>query len=165
MNRIECARESEMLQAVAEGRWPDRCDPDLGAHVVECGICADLIEVAVSLSNDRETMVRDARVPGSGVVWWRAQMRIRQETLRASQRTVFFVQAAVLGAGLIVAFSVLGTMPVLPHDWLGPIGRLRDGIDLGAVARAIGWSAPLFLALAAWLALVPVAVHFALTDD
>ena len=35
----ECARESEVLEAVAFGRWPGQCG-DLAAHAASCAICA-----------------------------------------------------------------------------------------------------------------------------
>jgi len=165
MNRIECSRETEMLQVVVAGQWPDGCDPEQRAHVRTCGICADLIEVAVALSNDRETTVRNAPVPASGAVWWRARMRMRQDALRASQRTVAVVQVAMLGAGLIVACAVLSATSMLPQGWLGSLGRLFGGIGLGAITRGIQWSLPLCVALLVWLAASSVAAHFAPTDD
>ena len=80
-------------------------------------------------------------------------MRLRQEALRASQRTVTVVQGAMLGAGLIVSLVVLGSMSMLPHDALGPIIRM------------VRWNVPLLLALLAWLVAVPLAARLALTDD
>ena len=60
----ECARESEILEAVAFGRWPGQCG-DLAAHAASCAICADLIEVARALHDDREALCREAQPPGS----------------------------------------------------------------------------------------------------
>ena len=65
----ECVREAEVLEAVAFGRWPERCG-DLAAHVASCEICADLVEVARALHDDRACVVpRGAAAVGrDGVV-------------------------------------------------------------------------------------------------
>lgn len=137
-----------MLRAIAEGRWPERCEDDLREHLASCGTCADLIEVAVALARDRESAVRSATLPGSGVIWWRAQLRMRREAERSTRRTSTLVQGAVLGASSIVALGVLG--------W---------GTGPTAITHAIPWSPRLLLALVAWLSLVLAAVRFALADD
>src|SRR5204863_325822 len=67
----ECAREPEILEAVAFGRWPGQC-PDLAAHAATCAICADLVEVARALHDDRDALCREAHPPAAGMVWWRA---------------------------------------------------------------------------------------------
>ena len=153
MIRIECAFEHEMLQVVSEGRWPDRCDEELRAHATVCAVCADLVEVAAVLAHAHETTVRDARVPDSGVVWFRTQMRLKQDALRASQRTVTIIQAAMLGVGLAASVAVLGSMSLLPSD------------AFGAILRVIRLNSSLLLALLAWLVVVPLATRFALTGD
>ena len=165
MRALECAWEPEMLRAIAEGRWPERCEDDLREHLAACGTCADLIEVAVALARDRESAVRSAPVPGSGVVWWRTQLRMRREAERSAQRTLTLVQGAILGACSIVALGVLGWVSPPPHVWLEPFASGVDGAGPAAITHAIPWSNRIFLALVAWLFLILAAVRFALTDD
>lgn len=171
MIRAACAREADLLVLIAEGGWTGRGDPELHAHLAACTTCADLLEVAAALARERETTVTTAPVPGAGAVWWRSQVRLRQERLRASHRTLAFVQAAILGAGLLGAFAVLGATSLGHQAWPGwqgcltALDGLRQALDLGAMARSIPWSTSLCLALLAWLAVVPVATHLALRDD
>ena len=138
---MNCPREAEILRAIEARHWPDRCDDELRAHAAACADCADLIDVATALTDDRETAMHAAHVPPSGAVWWRAQMRARQEAMRAARRIISVVQAAAVLVALVAVFLILG--PALP---------------------TIHWTLPLILALASPLVLAPVAVYFALTE-
>ena len=93
MNQTECARETDVVDAVTSGRWPERADAGLRAHVAGCAICADVAEVARALQDDHDAAWRDARVPSAGRVWWRAEMRARQEAARKAAQPMAFVQA------------------------------------------------------------------------
>ena len=165
MSRAGCLREPEVLDTVAEGRWPDACDAELADHVLECEPCADLIEVAVVLSDDREAALRASSVPGSGVAWWRIQMRMRRDALRASRRMVTAAQSAVLGAGVIVALVALSMMWAPSREWPGWIGPLRDAVEAGSVARLIQWSTPVALVFLGMITLIPIAAYVMLRDD
>src|SRR5438477_538386 len=115
------------------------------------GIDVPLVEVARAVVDDRSVLMRDARLPGAGLVWWRANMRERREAARAAVRAGSVVQIFLLVAAVLIALGVLGI-----------------SIDVQAVWRSIVLSAQTFaiplLALAAWLILAPVAVYFAVTE-
>ena len=138
---LPCERESEILRAIEARHWPDRCDDELRAHSASCADCADLVDVATALTGDREEAMRAAHVPPSGAVWWRAQLRARQDAARAARRIISIVQAAAVLVAVVAVFLIVG--PVLP---------------------AVHWSLPLIAALASPLVLAPVAVYFALTE-
>jgi predicted anti-sigma-YlaC factor YlaD len=138
---MSCPREAEILRAVEARHWPGRCDDDLRAHAASCPDCADLADVATALLDARELAVHAAHVPPSGAVWWRTQMRARQEAARAARRVISVVQAAAVLVALVAVFLIAG--PALP---------------------AIHWSLPLIAALALPLVLAPVAVYFALSE-
>ena len=131
-----CDREPEVLDAAST-----RCGDELGEHIAECASCRDLFDAASAVIDDRRTLMRDARIPSSGLVWWRTQMRARQDAARTARRIINVVQAAAVLVALVAVFLIVG--PALP---------------------AIHWSLPLILALASPLALAPVAVYFALTE-
>ena len=46
MSRAECAREQEVLDAIAANRWPDRLERDLANHIEGCAFCKELGIVA-----------------------------------------------------------------------------------------------------------------------
>ncbi len=168
MKSVECPREQDVLDALAAGSWPRRAEHELRVHVGACEICSDLAEVVCALGDDQEHAWQDARVPSSAVMWWRAQMRARQEAARQVARPISFAQgiaavsALVVTAALLTAWSpslprliggfVDGDMPVLPR------------VDLAALVLTQGWLIPVLIA-GIWLVLAPVAVYFAILDD
>jgi hypothetical protein len=138
---MNCPRETEILRAIEARHWPDRCDDELRAHAASCADCADLVEVATALTDDRDDVVHAAHVPPSGAVWWRAQMRTRQEAARTARRAISAMQAAAVLLALVAVLVIVGPI----HFTIPPL--------------------PVILALALPLLLAPVAVYFAVTED
>src|SRR3954462_6444598 len=165
----ECDREQDVLDALAAGRWRERCDDDLRAHVSSCGVCTDLSHVAAALLHDRDMARSHARVPPAGVVWWRAQLRAREDAARAAGRPVAFVQgvAASVSLWLIVALfralpdgyvsewraSLMSSLPALPFT-MADVARIAEAVPVVLVVLIV-----------AWLVLAPVAIYFAAADE
>ena len=165
----ECSREQDVLDALSARRWPERCDADLRAHVAACAICTDLVDVATALLDDHEASWRDARMPPSGVVWWRAQLRAREDAARAAARPLGFIQgvAASVAVWLVVAL-VRAVPPASVSTWRAWVTELIPDItsrmpDVSSVTGAVPLG--ILLLLAAWLLLAPVAIYFAVGDD
>jgi hypothetical protein len=168
---IECAREQDVLDALAAQRWPARCDADLRTHVTACAICADLVAVAAALVDEHETAWRAARVPPSGVVWWRAQLRAREEAARAAARPIAFVQGVAASCAVWLVVAILRAVPLrsMP-DWRGWAGGLTHELagSLPDVAQVMALlpGGILFLVMGgAWLLLAPVAIYFVVRED
>jgi hypothetical protein len=165
----ECSREQDVLDALSARRWPERCDADLRAHVASCAICADLVDVATALLEDHEVAWHDALVPPSGVVWWRAQLRAREEAARAAARPLAFIQgvAASVAVWLVLAL-VRAVPPAYLSTWRAWVMGLVPDItvrmpDVSRVTGAVPLS--ILVLLAAWLLLAPVAIYFAVVDE
>src|SRR5688572_12188585 len=94
----ECVREQDVLDAVAAGRWPDRCDDELRQHIAGCPPCHDAATVAAALSEERDVAWRENAVPPSSVVWWRAQIRAREEAAAAAARPIAIAQAVAVSS-------------------------------------------------------------------
>ena len=123
VNITECDREPDVLEAVMSGclapwkhcRHRRPCDPgdpgddDLRSHASRCPVCADLAAVAVVLRAERDDAWREARVPTSGQVWWRATMRRRAEATAAAARPITMLQglAGACAAGVCAAVIAL----------------------------------------------------------
>jgi hypothetical protein len=169
-SNCECPREADVLEAVSMGRWPGCGDADLAAHVASCAICADVVSVALALQDDRRTASAAAVVPASGLVWWRIELRARQEAARMAARPIAIVQAA---AAVCVAGAILTLMATASPwfaNWFAGVRGLADSVDLAASAATTtatlsltGWA--LALTLIAWLILAPLAVYFAVSKD
>ena len=168
----ECSCEEDVLDAITARRWPDRCDAELRAHVTSCHICIDLVRVATALLEDREVAWSDARLPPSGVVWWRAQLRAREDAARAAARPLAFIQGVAASVALWLVVTIVRGMP--PADvsawrtwfaaWLpGTSFPATDILRLPDLAGMVPIS--ILCLLAAWLVLAPVAIYFAVLDD
>lgn len=162
MAKSECERELDVLELARSGRWSERCDKDLAAHVTECAICSDLAAVADAMARDLETSMPKVSVPPSGLMWWRAQRRARQEAARVAVRAGTTIQALSVVAGMIALCVAMQTvMPAV--EWRGLLARSRDMIaDAATVAQ---FSLPLAAILAVCLAAAPVALCFAFREE
>ena len=148
---MSCERENEILRAIAARQWPERCDAELRAHAASCTECADLVEVATALTEERDAAVAEAHLPSSGAVWWRAQLRARQDAARLARRVISFVQAAAVAAAVVAAAIIVYVS--------------GGGVWIAQAIAAVHWPLPVLLALATPLILAPVAVYFAVTRD
>src|SRR5437868_5922023 len=104
MSRVECPREQEVLDALASNRWPDHLSHDLASHVEACALCRDLGLVAETLQADFSAAMDQAKVPTAGLVWWRAQIRARQQSVVAANRPItiaHYIGLAVTAAAVI----------------------------------------------------------------
>ena len=170
MNTLECAREQELLDALASSRWPDKCDTEMRAHVESCGVCRDTLTVALPLLMEGEAAYAAAQVPSSGVVWWRAQMRARREAERAATRPITIVQGiAVACAVLLLAAGTVWENPLLP-SWRALLQRLTGSVESSAISLVnisawSPWGLIPWVALALLVLVAPLAVYFAVTDE
>ena len=110
MSRAECPREQEVLDAIASSRWPSRLGEDLARHVDGCAFCKDLGFVAEALNSDFSSAIEQARVPTAGLVWWRAEIRTRQESLRVASRPITLAHYVGAGSAAVIALTLLLTL-------------------------------------------------------
>jgi len=152
MSADACPREPEVLEILRSGAWPAACDEELRAHSSTCSSCRDLVEVATALLEDREASNHEAALPGSGVVWWKMQMRLRQEAVQSARRTLLLVQACAL--------SIAGGLALLMLHLFVPGWTSLIVSALPASARGV---APALLGLLACIVLAgaPLAAYLA----
>lgn len=67
-------------------------------------IVADAIAAEAALAR------REAAPPSSAIVWWRAQMRARQEAAKAADRPITIVHALAIACFCGLALSLAGTL-------------------------------------------------------
>jgi hypothetical protein len=133
-----CDREDELLDALGRGF----VGPELDEHVRACDACTELRLVAGGLLDERIQAVAEAHVPSPGTMWWRLQVRHRQEVQAAARRSLLIGQAATLAIAIVLAVSLFGVEIA---------GGVRE------VISAIRLSTPLLIALGTWLLLAPIA--------
>jgi hypothetical protein len=157
---IECPRESDVLDALASQRWPDRVDRELADHVASCDICKDILVVAAAMREDRDAAWQEASLPSSGQVWWRAEMRARQEAIREASRpiTVAYGVAALAALVVIVAASWFAWPAV--HELASSVASIKASESVSSPLTV-----PLLVALGAILVVAPVALYLVLSDE
>ena len=65
--------------------------------------------VAEAIAAEASLARREATPPSSAIVWWRAQMRARQEAARAADRPITIVHGLAIACGAGIALSLIGT--------------------------------------------------------
>jgi hypothetical protein len=152
VSRIECKREQEILDAVASGRWPERADAELQAHAKTCRICTEVALISKLYQEDHSAALEEARVPSSGLVWWKSELRTRQEAVRAASRPIEMVQGvsiACLVGILLIALTLLSNQ-----------------FDLGAISTFLrDQPVVLWLVMGAVAALTPIALYFVYSGE
>lgn len=169
----ECPFETDVLDALASHRWPARAGESLRAHVAQCSSCADLAEVAGALLNDEDAAMTAARVPTPASVWHRAQLRAREEDVRAATRPIGFVQGLGFSSAIAIAIAaavwggpiLYGVMP----EWPAIFSAMRlPSVTLPTLefdAAALLSSTTLQVAIGLWAVIAPLALYLALRDN
>jgi hypothetical protein len=133
-----CLREDELLDALGRGF----IGAELASHVDGCPSCSELRLVAGALLDDRTEAIKEAAVPASGTMWWRMQLRRRQEAQSATRRSLLLGQAVTLSIAIVLVAALFGA-------------DLAVGVR--EVIVSIRLSTPLMIALATWFLLAPIA--------
>ena len=170
MRNGNCAREDELLDTLQSARWPDATDAALRAHVHTCAACTDLLAVAAPLLAEHHALVREAQVPSSAIVWWRAQMRSKREAAEKAVQPITFVQGITFAciAGLLA--TALGLfVPTFRGalSWVAEAVEPWSAISLEMPVDAL--ANPILLATVAAVCLcalvLPIAFYFTLRED
>lgn len=136
-SQIDCVREDEVLMMVSTGRWPEAAPVELRQHADQCQVCRELglaaaaigreAEAPASMSNEGEAFAPN--LPSSGTVWWRAQLRARQEAAKQVVRPITAAQMMAFAAMVGVAGAVFGATTQWFQRGLRTLGRsIVDGV-------------------------------------
>lgn len=99
----KCEQESIIVAALASGELPEQ----LRLHLAGCAVCREVHSVAGKMLQFANELGEELR-PSAGSMWWRLNLRMRQEQARRAQapliwmtRILYFVAAVT--SGLLVA--------------------------------------------------------------
>jgi hypothetical protein len=118
-----------------------------------CPTCGPLVTLAEQIRREFEHTQSQARVPTPELVWWRAQMRAREEAARTAARPIVFTQALAVAALIGLLVSVVGRLTLPAMTW--PDLSLENGLPL----------VPIAIAGVCWLVVAPAALYFAFSRD
>jgi len=126
---VECVREDDVLMMVSTGRWPEAAPAELREHAERCQVCRELGLAATSIGQEAEAEASSPNLPSSGTVWWRAQLRARQEAARQVVRPITAAQMMAFAVMVGVAGAVFGATTQWFQRGLGTLGRaIVDGV-------------------------------------
>ena len=162
--RFECAREQDVVDALASGRWPERAPDDLRSHVETCQVCADTLAVAGLVLADRDNPSDDPHIPSSAVMWWRAQMRARHEAAREAARPIAVAQVIGGICAVAVLLAVGLWFSPLARDWFTGLATGGEEFGFRATFSVHGWLLPVLVVFLS-LVLTPVAIYLAVVED
>ena len=83
-------------------------DCDHEYTVDDCPSCAEIAAIARAFADDRNTLVREAHVPSSAIVWWRAQMRSRREAAEVAAQPITWAQGLALACAVGILVAAVG---------------------------------------------------------
>jgi hypothetical protein len=168
MTLVSCTCEKEIRELVESGQWPLAAPPELRAHTSSCRACADLVLVAGAFQRARAATIAAAKPDSPGAIWWRAQLRSRQQAFERIQRPLMGAQVFALVALLlpIVGFAAFEARNF--PGWLAWLGKLSQSAqlhagDLSSTSTSGSASGLIFVvvAAAAFALVAGVAVYFA----
>jgi hypothetical protein len=116
-----CPHESEARALLRSGHWPDACEPELRQHVESCDRCSSQLLVLHAFQNARAEALRGARVGHPGLLWWRAQLRRRNEALERVAKPITTAHIFALCVSLLAAAAGVGSLlrkGVVWSSWL-----------------------------------------------
>lgn len=100
----------------------------------------------------------EANPPSSAIVWWRAQMRARQEARKTVERPLTIVHAIAIACGIGLLLSIAGVALALVKGAVGPVSLAT--IDLTSRWITLPATAMLISAL-----VMSIAVYLIFADE
>jgi hypothetical protein len=164
-----CVHEKELTGLLALGHYPHACPPELRDHVSACRSCSELALVTRAFQTARAQTAAAANLASPGLLWWRAQLRRRNEAVERVGKPILGANIFALSVMLLFAIGVLATQATSGLRWLSWFTQLPqesafhlESLWPSALLNS-GWGLPLLIPICATLALLGgVVVYLAL---
>jgi hypothetical protein len=130
-----CKHESAVADALAKGELPE----DLRIHVAGCAQCGEVDWVARRMLRFANTLSGEP-APSAASMWWRLNLRMRQEKARRAERPLIWMGRVFY---LAIALTVALLVTLIPgrSQHVAAIGLLALSAVVLPVAIALwGWS-------------------------
>lgn len=163
-----CEHEGAVLAQMMDAPWSD-APRELQAHVARCDTCRDLLDVASALREDHAQALLQVHVPSAGQVWWRAELRARQDAAARAARPITLAAGVAAACFVGVLASVGGALSWWVLGWARQqelIAVLLASVEtVGDIVPGAGAWLALLLVLGLGLLAAPLAVYFAVHDE
>lgn len=147
-----CPREKEVKALVERGQWPQATPSELLAHASACRACGDVALVTQAFQDERGRAGGPVHVMSPGMIWWRAQLRRRNEAIARLNRPAMAAYFFAFGATLVLTAAFLIVQARQEGGWLSQLRSLAgQALNLPAL-----WNAALSGSGAAWMTISAV---------
>jgi len=125
--------------------------------------------VAESLAAEAAMASAEAQPPSSAIVWWRAQMRARQESAQLAEKPITIVHALSIAAGIglmlsVIGYAVAGVKGSLA--WISGAWQSMTGLAAALPVDLTGrWLSFALTAMLISAVVASVAAYFILADE
>jgi hypothetical protein len=102
-----CPHEAEVQAILRRGHWPHACDPELRKHIETCRTCGEQLLVLHAFHTARAQAMQAARIDHPNLLWWRAQLRRRNEALQRVSRPITTAQVFAVCISILAAAALL----------------------------------------------------------
>ena len=102
-----CPNEAEVQAILRQGHWPQACDPELREHIETCRTCGEQLLVLHAFHTARAQSMQAARIDHPNLLWWRAQLRRRNEALQLVSRPITTAQVFAFCISILAAAALL----------------------------------------------------------
>ncbi len=170
MKLRQCPREKEVKELLERGQWPVAAEaaPELRAHVNDCRPCAELVLVTAAFQKARAEAAAAAKLGSPGVLWWRAQLRRRNEAVERIGRPILGAQIFALAVNLLLAVVFVVWQARHGFAWLSWLEQLPQNATLHLDSQWFDTLWPVALFGSGWnslltpMVLIPAAATLAL---
>jgi len=127
-------------------------------------IVAEAIAAEAAIAN------REAAPPSSAIVWWRAQMRARQEAARSANRPITVIHALAIACFAGLALSLIGTVVAGVRGSAGWLSNVYGSLaalaaPLVSLDLASRWVVLPMTAMAATVVIASIAAYVIFADE
>jgi hypothetical protein len=165
-----CTREKEVKELLELGQWPVAAEtaPELRAHVSSCRSCGELVLVTSAFQTARIEAAGAAKLGSPGVLWWRAQLRRRNEAVERIGRPILGAQIFALAVNLVLAVAFVVWQARHGIAWLTRLEQLPQSATLHLDSQWFDTLSPSALFGAGWhslltpMVVIPAAATLAL---
>ena len=129
-----CPHEAEVQAILRQGHWPEACDPELRKHVQACRTCSEQLLVLHAFHSARAQAMQVARVDHPNLLWWRAQLRRRNEALQRVSRPITTAQILALCISILAAAALLRSQLGKGFNWSSWLPQTSSASHFDAIS-------------------------------
>jgi hypothetical protein len=125
--------------------------------------------VAESLAAEAAMASAEAQPPSSAIVWWRAQMRARQESAQLAEKPITIVHALSIAAGIGLMLSVIGYAAAGVKGSVAWVTNIAEAVPAALAALPLDlvnrWTSLALSAALVSVVIASIAAYFIFVDE